>query len=222
MARELVSCNLVQAQTVSTLRFLFTMKTTTILTLGILAVAVLALSGCESMRAKYESAPYTSAEREGAFEIRDYPELTVVRTSGKGSDANGAFMRLFRYISGGNASSAKIAMTTPVFMDRADGEAKETDMSFVVPNAVAAAGAPAPNAPQVSLSRRAAGRFAVMRFSGYRSAKGEEAALAKLRVWMTAKGLKETGRPSFAYFDPPWTLGPFRRNEVLIRIGEGK
>jgi DNA gyrase inhibitor GyrI len=195
------------------------MKTTTILTLGIIAFASFALVGCESSRAKYESAPFASAEKDGAFEIRDYPELTVVRTSGKGSDANGAFMRLFRYIEGNNASKSKISMTTPVFMDRADGEAKETDMSFVVPKAVAATGAPAPSAPQVSLSKRAAGRFAVMRFSGYRSAKGEEAALVKLRAWMKSKGLKEAGKPSFAYFDPPWTLGPFRRNEVLIRIG---
>ena len=193
------------------------MKTTTILTLGILAIAAFAITGCESSRAKYESAPFASAEKDGAFELRDYPEITVVRTSGKGSDANGAFMRLFRYIGGGNASSSKIAMTTPVFMDRGE---KETDMSFVVPKAVAAAGAPAPTAPQVSLSKRAAGRFAVMRFSGWRSAKSEEAALVKLRAWIQAKGMKETGKPSFAYFDPPWTLGPFRRNEVLVRVAQ--
>lgn len=192
------------------------MKTKTLLTIGILTLATFAFIGCESARAKYESAPFSSVEKDGSFEVRDYPELTVVRTSGKGSDADGAFMRLFRYIGGGNASSSKIAMTTPVFMDRGE---KETDMSFVVPKAVAAGGAPAPTAPQVSLSKRAAGRFAVMRFSGYRSVKGEEAALAKLRAWMKAKGMKESGKPSFAYFDPPWTLGPFRKNEVLIRVG---
>ncbi len=193
------------------------MKTKAILTLGIIALAAFAVAGCESSRAKYESAPFKSAEKDGAFEIRDYPEFAVVRTTGKGADANGAFMKLFRYIDGKNAGNAKIAMTTPVFMDRGE---EETEMSFVVPKAVAAAGAPAPAVQQVSLSKRAAGRFAVMRFSGYRSVKSEEAALAKLRVWMTTKGLKEVGKPSFAYFDPPWTLGPFRRNEVLIRVGK--
>ena len=195
------------------------MTTKKILTLGIIALATFAFPGCESMRAKYESAPFKSAEKDGAFEVRDYPDVTVVRTSGKGADSNGSFMRLFRYIDGKNASSSKIAMTTPVFMDRGEDD---TEMSFVVPKAVAAAGSPAPAGEQVSLSKRAAGRFAVMRFSGYRSVKAEEAALVKLRTWMNAKGLKEIGKPSFAYFDPPWTLGPFRRNEVMIRVGGGE
>jgi len=192
------------------------MKTTTRICLGLIGITVLGLSGCESSRAKYESAPFATMEKDAAFEVRDYPELSLVRTSGTGGDADGAFMRLFRYIGGGNASGAKIPMTTPVFMDHGE---KETDMGFVLPKAVVAKGAPAPNAPQVSLSKRAAGRFAVMRFTGYRSEKREAAAVAKLRAWMTAKGLKESGKPSFAYFDPPWTPGPFRRNEVLIRVG---
>ncbi len=190
--------------------------------LSLLALAVsaaLAFTGCDSMRAKYESAPYASVEKDGAFEIRDYPELTVVKTTGRGGDADGAFMLLFRYISGNNASRSKIAMTTPVFMDGSEKGAKDTDMSFVLPKSVAAAGAPAPGAAAVTLDKRPGGKFAVMRFSGYRSARAETAALAKLRAWMKAKGLAEAGKPSFAYFDPPWTPGPFRRNEVLIRIG---
>ena len=193
------------------------MKTKTFIIFGLIAVASLSLIGCESARAKYESAPFATAEKDGAFEVRDYPELTVVRTSGKGAEANGAFMRLFKYIEGGNESGSKILMTTPVFMDRGE---QETDMSFVLPKSVVMKGAPTPKAQQVSLSKRAAGRFAVMRFTGYRSEKSEAAALAKLQAWMKVKGLKESGKPSFAYFDPPWTLGPFRRNEVLVRIGK--
>ena len=55
-------------------------------------------------RAAYESAEYTVVESEGPFEIRDYPDLKLVSTEmrfeSQGSD--GSFMRLFRYISGGN------------------------------------------------------------------------------------------------------------------------
>jgi len=191
------------------------MKMKTLVCLGLLFFATVGFFGCAKSRAKYESAPYVTVEKDGAFEVRDYPELALVRTSGKGEDADGAFMRLFRYIGGSNEGGAKIEMTTPVFMDRGD---KETEMSFVLPKAVAAAGAPLPKGQGVSLSKRPAGRYAVMEFSGYRSAKREAEATAKLQAWMKAKGLKESGKPGFAYFDPPWTLGPFRRNEVLIRV----
>ena len=157
------------------------MNTKTILALGILAFTTFKLVGSEASRAKYETAPFTSVEKDDVFEIRDYPEITVVSTTGKGSDADGAFMRLFRYIGGGNEGGTKIEMTTPVFMDHGE---KETAMSFVVPKSVVASGAPAPTAPQVSLAKRAGGRFAVMRFTGLRSTKNEEAALTKLRDWM--------------------------------------
>lgn len=64
------------------------------------------------------------------------------------------------------------------------------------------------------------GRVAVLRFSGRRSAEAETAALKKLRAWMAQQSLKETGSPFTASYDPPWTPGPMRRNEVLVPVGE--
>ena len=148
--------------------------------------------------------------------MRDYPELKVASTasvSEKGRD--GKFMRLFGYISGKNERSEKISMTTPVFMAR-DGT--EEKMSFVVPEKVAVAGAPAPAAGDVKIESIPAGRFAVLRFSGGQSAAREQAALEELRACMTGEKLETTGEPVFAYFDPPWTPGPLRRNEVMLRL----
>jgi hypothetical protein len=34
---------------------------------------------------------------------------------------------------------------------------------------------------------------------------------------MKAEGLKETSRPMYGYFDPPWTPAFLRRNEVMLR-----
>ena len=69
---------------------------------------------------------------DGKFELRDYPAMAVVETptirSAKGGD--GSFMRLFRFISGGNAAKEKISMTTPVFMSGNDTNAT---MAFVLP-----------------------------------------------------------------------------------------
>jgi DNA gyrase inhibitor GyrI len=191
------------------------MKKNIFLSLGSLIVISLGLFACSTSRAGYESAPYTVVEKDGDVELRDYPQLTVARTAGKGTDADGAFMRLFRYIQGDNAGGAKIEMTTPVFMERGE---TSTEMSFVMPKTVAAGGAPAPKASEVTVSKRPAGRYAVLRFSGSRSQANEQEALGKLREWMKARDLKDSGAPTFAYFDPPWTPSPMRRNEVMLPI----
>ena len=174
-------------------------------------------TGCGTVRADYESAPYEVESTSEKFEVRTYPALTVVETpmasGGNGSD--GSFGRLFRYISGGNEASQKIAMTTPVFMS---GGETSTTMSFVMPAAMKTGEAPKPSDAAVKVTELAAGRFAVLRFSGSRNAKTEAEALTQLRAKMKDAGLKETGAPVFAYFDPPWTPVSMRRNEVMLRV----
>jgi effector-binding domain-containing protein len=67
-----------------------------------------------------------------------------------------------------------------------------------------------------------AGRFAELRFRGGRNAKNETAALQRLKDWMKAEGLSVLSPPVFAYFDPPWTPGFLRRNEVMLQTEAGK
>ena len=66
--------------------------------------------GCQATRAGYESAPYKMGCTDGKFEFRDYPALTVVKTSMArgGNEADGSFNRLFRFITGGNEAKQKI------------------------------------------------------------------------------------------------------------------
>ena len=89
-----------------------------------LFVSAIGIAACATSRAGYETAPYKVIRADGAFEIREYPELKIATTP-RDAD-NSSFMRLFRYIDGGNAAKEKISMTTPVFM--MDGK-----MAFVVP-----------------------------------------------------------------------------------------
>jgi len=42
--------------------------------------------------------------------------------------------------------------------------------------------------------------------------------LANLREAVQADGIRITGPPTYARYDPPWTLPFLRRNEVLIEI----
>jgi hypothetical protein len=66
-----------------------------------------------------------------------------------------------------------------------------------------------------------ASRYAELSFKGGRSAENEAKAIASLREWLAAKKFKSMGEPLFAYYDPPWTPIPLRRNEVMIPIEKG-
>jgi len=178
------------------------------------------LGACATSRAGYESAAYTVLKSDGAFEVREYPELTVVTTSmdPKRAERDDRFMRLFRYIDGNNSASQKVAMTTPVFMTGGETATGPAKMAFVVPAAVASAGAPAPKAENVVLESMPARRVAVVRFSGVANRSMEEKKLAELRTWMQSHELTSVAEPFLAYYDPPWTPGPLRRNEVLVPV----
>lgn len=205
-------------------------------------IGILALN--KTVRAGYESAAYKVVESDGKYEVREYPDLMLVSTTTKidAQGRDGSFMKLFRYISGANESDQKISMTTPVFMenDRAD---QEVQMGFVMPSDVAAKGVPVPTGADVDVRRRAGGRFAVLRFAGRLNSTLAKQNEVKLRAWMKLKGLvaadasvsaeptivtaeapsaasakTETSGVEAASYDPPYALGPWRRNEVLIRL----
>jgi len=196
-------------------------------------IAVLSIGGVfvlsRTTRAGYESAEYTVVESDGNFEVRQYPDLTLVATTTQidAQGRDGSFMKLFRYISGANESEQKISMTTPVFMENAPADS-QVQMGFVMPKKVATEGVPVPTGPGVAVRKRIGGRFAVLRFSGRLDAKLSKESETKLRDWMDTKGLvasqadADDPNPSSgvetASYDPPFTPGPLRRNEILIRL----
>ena len=198
------------------------MRKVTLWPLLVVLLAVLALAGCQATRAGYESAPYTVVRSDGKFELRDYPALTVAETPMavgiRGGD-DGSFMRLFRFIAGGNDAKQKIAMTTPVLMS---GGGTNATMAFVLPAKLKTADVPKPSDGPVTVRELAAGRFAVLRYSGARNPAKEAESLAHLKTWMDTEKLKGLSSPVYGYFDPPWTPAIFRRNEVMLRTESGK
>ena len=168
-------------------------------------------------RAGYETARYEVLEKDGDFEIRRYEAHVVVSTSTKDGAQNGSFGKLFQYISGKNAGEQKIEMTTPVFMPATD-DGEPGEMQFVVPADVAEAGAPAPSDESVKLSRMEAGKVAVIRYNGVAKAEDRKKQLEILRAKIAELGLEAEGHPIHAGYDPPWTPGPMRRNEVMLRV----
>ncbi|MDX6766037.1 MAG: heme-binding protein [Candidatus Methylacidiphilales bacterium] len=159
--------------------------------------------------------PTTILQTEGKFEIRQYGALTLVRAPMSARKDDAGFGKLFGFISGRNKDSKKIAMTAPVLIEN-DGESGS--MSFIMPHDMDSRSVPAPGDPTLSLATMPAGKFAVYRYSGGRSAKNEAKAGALLQDWMIQKKLVAQSGPLFAYYDPPWIPVWFRRNEVWIRL----
>jgi len=167
-----------------------------------------------------EKPDYETVTKDGDFEVRKYESIRVVSAPmddmGK---RDKSFRKLFKYISGENAEKKKIAMTSPVFMEDPDEPDEEQNgrMSFMLPAEVAEAGAPSPDAYELSLGEIESGTFAVLRFNGWDNEKAQAAASEKLAELITKNELNPSGVKFFAFYNPPWTPEWFRRNEVWQR-----
>ena len=172
-------------------------------------------------RAATPTAAYKVIKADGAFELREYETLHLAKVTLPSSDTrskkmDGGFMKLFRFIDGQNEQEEKISMTTPVIMERGE---KESSMSFVMPESSVIKGLPAPKG-EVKLDKIPAVKIAALRFSGVSNETKEAEQLTALLAWMKKGNLSPELTPLFAYYDPPWTLGFMRRNEVLLRVKE--
>lgn len=194
------------------------MKMHKILGWGALGVglATLVTGGLVLYEQNLEQPDYTVVEKNGAFELRDYPAVLVAETAVIGERSlalKAGFQRLAGYIFGN--SQEKIAMTAPVF---SDGAKSAWRTRFVMPARFTAA--TLPDMPDgVSAAEIPARRMAVVRFTGL----GSDAQLAeqeaRLRGWLTARGLDATGDVMVAFYNSPFVAPPFRRNEVMIAVG---
>ena len=200
---------------------------------GIAGTLVAAASGFQLVRRKYEEPRYERLTKDGEFEVRRYAPRVVAQTvvSGEeGAVTREGFRRLAGYIFGGNDGGDEIAMTTPVErraegtridmttpVERTEGEDGWV-ITFTMPRERAREALPTPDDGRVTLRERPAETVAVRRFSGRADVAMRRRETEALREWMRAHGYEETGPPTLAQYDPPWVLGPFRRNEIQIPI----
>ncbi|HRQ61526.1 MAG TPA: heme-binding protein [Alphaproteobacteria bacterium] len=164
--------------------------------------------------------PFTVSLKDGAFEVREYPAIVMVKATGTGdfdTAQDESFYKLFDYISGKNAEPKEIPMTAPVLME-AQESGEGWSMAFVLPADIPLDKAPAPADPSLTLEDMKDARFAVITFSG----RFTEANLAPkeqaLKDWIKAQNLEESGPAIRAGYNPPWTIPLFRRNEILIPL----
>jgi hypothetical protein len=91
-------------------------------------------------------------------------------------------------------------------------------VAFVLPEGMTPATAPVPTDPRVVIAELPARRVGVVRYSGFFTERKAEENAAALLAWLAERGERPAGAWSAAGYNPPWTLPPLRRNEVLVPL----
>lgn len=181
-----------------------------------------------------EQPKFTLVEADGAIEIRDYAPMIVAEAeaSGDRDSAIGAGFRIIAdYIFGNNSTAQKVAMTAPVTQQGGgkiamtapvtqQGEGQSWVVRFVMPASYTMETLPKPNNPAVTLKEVPGKRFAVIRFSGLGSEGNLAEHSAELTEFLHARNLTAVSAPTYAFYNPPWTLPFLRRNEVMVEIAQ--
>ena len=157
----------------------------------------------------------------GEIEFRAYPEiiLATVDTSGD----NAGFNLLFSYITGKNTAQNSISMTSPVITSQeiamtAPVVSGPTSMSFVMPQGLTRDEVPEPLDGRVQIKTVPGREVAIIRFRGYARKKEVASVEERLREGLKQAGIVSVGERFLMRYNPPWTPGFLRRNEVGLEI----
>ena len=205
---------------------------------GVAAALMAGACSTVGVRSGTEEPAYQAVARVGDLEIRRYGERIAAQTVVTGDDAearNAGFQKLAGYIFGGNDRRMSIAMTAPVAQsgDPVTGSERISmtapvaqtpsgpdrwTVQFFMPAAYSIETLPVPRDPAVQLVVVPAETYAVLTFSGASSARVVDARTADLLSGLAGSGWSPRAEPVAWFYDPPWTIPTFRRNEVAVRV----
>ena len=196
------------------------------------AVLLIAAAAAGPIMSSVEQPDYKVTMSDGAIEIRSYGPMIAAEAEVKGerkAAINEGFRLIAAYIFGANKPNAKIAMTAPVQQQGAQKIAMTAPVTqqsggdswtvrFIMPTSWTLETLPAPNDPRVTLKPVPAKRMLSIRFAGTASDSLIRAKTDELRRYADDKKLATVGEPVLAFYNPPWTLPFFRRNEVMLEL----
>lgn len=179
-----------------------------------------------------EQAKYKVVEQHGNIEIRDYNPMIIAEVDVSGSrkeSIEAGFRMIADYIFGNNLSTKKIKMTAPVIQQQSEKIAmtapviqqaygSKWKVRFVMPANYSLQTLPKPNNSSVRLKEVQSQSFVAIRFSGFSEEENLKKNTEELNGFIKQKKLKSLSSPIYAFYNPPWTLPFFRRNEVLIEV----
>ncbi len=155
------------------------------------------------------------------FEVREYLPCVIaeVKVSAHYSTAySAAFGSLFKYISQGNKTSQKIAVTAPVIAaQRADkADADEWFVSFVMPAGSTFADMPDPNDSRVTLRELDTETCIATSFRGRATEELSAKKVIELRAAAAKENISLSEETRICRFDPPFKPGFLQYNEIVI------
>lgn len=206
--------------------------------LVVLAVIAVLWSLWGFVGSRVEQADYTVVKTMNDYEIRDYPAHIVAQTTVQGSyseSLSNGFRIVAGYIFGGNTKKESIAMTAPVVAEKGSGkdgseniamtapvvattEGGAQTISFGMPRSYTLETLPTPNDPRVQIVMVPAKKYAVLRFSWYRTDARVKSMQEKLLAVLARDGMATTGSVAYAGYNAPWTPPWMSRNEVLVEL----
>lgn len=197
---------------------------------------------------KTEEPEYNVLWSNGDIVIRQYEPKIVAQTVVKGERDkanNDAFSILAPYIFGENTSatniamtapvtqsqqSEKIAMTAPVIQQEVEqdiamtvpimqmGDRTAWVVQFMMPSKYTLTTLPKPKDSRITLKEVPGSKVAAIRFSGFAGDTKLKEYEVKLRIYLSVQGIETKGKAIYAFYNSPFTLPMFRRNEVMIEL----
>ena len=195
-----------------------------------------------AVTAATEEPEFAIVMEDGDFAVRDYAPMIhaeVIVEAPRAEAGNRAFRTLADYIfaKGEEARDADsidmtapvttapaataradttIAMTAPV--TNAPAEPGRWTVAFVMPSKWTMETLPEPVNDAIGLREQPGRRMAVVTFNGRNTDQNVMPQLERLEAWVAERGLTPAGPAEFAFYDPPFTPPPLRRNEVMIPL----
>lgn len=185
----------------------------------ILSIVFIAFQSFMSIsNSNIEKQPYRIVKSEKEFELRYYPTATfaTIKSTAKSYRelSSSGFRKIAGYIFGGNASSTKIAMTSPVHMDIND---KESSMSFVMPSNYTVSSLPRPNDAKVEIHETPGEYAAAIEFGGFANDASIRKHADQLKQMLDEKGIKTIGNFRYLGYNPPYQIIA-RKNEIVVTV----
>lgn len=169
---------------------------------------------------KTEKQQYKVIQTGKDFEIRFYPGVVIAKISSTSKSYKDlgslGFMKLAKYIFGGNSENKQISMTSPVHMDIGDSV---STMAFVMPSNLKKEDLPKPSNGEVVIENSQEEYVAVIQFSGFANNESIQENKVKLEKALIEKGLTYYGNFRYLGYNPPYQLVG-RRNEVVVALDE--